>query len=149
MTLRCFLLRRAKCYDNKPTNFTEIPKVLPGYTWDGTQQCRFMYDKNHTLCWMTTVGNLFLLVSVLCCSGRFPFAWAALSEQSVLNGTHEFSELVLARMALLIDKSRSVLPLRSAKEREFGDWLRDKMHACAETICRIAHVLGILLMISY
>ena len=31
-----------------------------------------------------------------------------------LNGTHEFSELVLARMVLLMDQSRSVLPLRSA-----------------------------------
>ena len=32
-----------------------------------------------------------------------------------LNGTHEFSELVLARMDLVRDQSRSVLPLRSAK----------------------------------
>ena len=40
-----------------------------------------------------------------------------------LNVTHEFSELVLARMSLLMDQSRSVLPLRSAKAREFGDWL--------------------------
>ena len=30
-----------------------------------------------------------------------------------INGKHEFSELVMARMALLINKSRSVLPLRS------------------------------------
>ena len=33
-----------------------------------------------------------------------------------LNETHEFSELVLARMALLVDQSRSVLPLRSNLE---------------------------------
>ena len=37
-----------------------------------------------------------------------------------LNGTHEFSELLLARIVLLVDQSRSVLPLRSAKAREFG-----------------------------
>ena len=30
-----------------------------------------------------------------------------------LNGTHELSELVLVRMALLMDRSRSVLPLRA------------------------------------
>ena len=33
------------------------------------------------------------------------------------NGTHEFSELVLARMSLLVDRSRSVFPLRL----EFGE----------------------------
>ena len=38
-----------------------------------------------------------------------------------LNGTHEFSELVLARMSLLMDQSRSVLPLRSAKAQELGE----------------------------
>ena len=38
-----------------------------------------------------------------------------------LNGTHEFSELVLARMTLLMDQSRSVLLLRSTKAREFGE----------------------------
>ena len=43
-----------------------------------------------------------------------------------LNRTHEFSELVLARMALLMDQSRSVLPLRSAKAREFGELWREK-----------------------
>ena len=43
-----------------------------------------------------------------------------------LNGTHEFSELVLARMVLLMDESRSVLPLRSAKAREFGELWREK-----------------------
>ena len=37
-----------------------------------------------------------------------------------LNGTHEFSELLVARIVLLVDQSRSVLPLRSAKAREFG-----------------------------
>ena len=37
-----------------------------------------------------------------------------------LNGTHEFSELVLARIALLMDQSRSVLSLRSAKARELS-----------------------------
>ena len=49
---------------------------------------------------------------------RFPHVR---SDQSVLfpfkNGTHEFSELVLARMVLLMDQSRSVLSLRSAKAR--------------------------------
>ena len=39
---------------------------------------------------------------------------------------HEFSELVIARMALLIDQRRSVFPLRSTKAREFGDLWREK-----------------------
>ena len=39
-----------------------------------------------------------------------------------LNVTHELSELVLSRMNLLMDQSRSVLPLRSAKAREFGEF---------------------------
>ena len=43
-----------------------------------------------------------------------------------LNGTYEFSELVLARMVLLMDQSRSVLPLRSAKARVFGELWREK-----------------------
>ena len=43
-----------------------------------------------------------------------------------LNGTHEFSELVLAKMSLLVDQSRSVLLLRLAKAREFGELRRDK-----------------------
>ena len=38
-----------------------------------------------------------------------------------LNGMHEFSELILVRMALLMDQSRLVLPLLSAKTREFGE----------------------------
>ena len=38
-----------------------------------------------------------------------------------LNGTHEFSELVLARMALLMAQSRAVLPLGSAKAGEFRE----------------------------
>ena len=37
----------------------------------------------------------------------------------LLNGTHEFSELVLAGMDLLMGQSRSVLPLQLAKAREF------------------------------
>ena len=44
-----------------------------------------------------------------------------------LNGTHELSELVLARMVLLMDQSRQVsLPFRSAKAREFGELWREK-----------------------
>ena len=43
-----------------------------------------------------------------------------------LNGTYELSELVLVRMALLMDQSRSILPLRSAKAREFGELWRKK-----------------------
>ena len=39
---------------------------------------------------------------------------------------HEFSELVLSRMSLLVDQSRSVLPLRSAKAREYGELWREK-----------------------
>ena len=37
-----------------------------------------------------------------------------------LNEKYVFSELVMTRMALVMDRSRSVLPLRSAKTREFG-----------------------------
>ena len=46
-----------------------------------------------------------------------------------LNGTHEFSELVLARTVLLMDQSRSVLPLRSAKARELGELWRENVRA--------------------
>ena len=58
----------------------------------------------------------------------FAFHLSGLSGQTsqFLNGTHEFLELVLARMSLLIDLSRSVLPLRSAKAREFGELWREK-----------------------
>ena len=45
-----------------------------------------------------------------------------------LNGTHEFSELVLARMVLFMYQSRSVLLLRSSKAWEFGELWREKMH---------------------
>ena len=46
-----------------------------------------------------------------------------------LTGTHEFSELVLARMTLLMDQSRSGLPLRSAKARVFGKLWREEISA--------------------
>ena len=46
-----------------------------------------------------------------------------------LNGTNEFSELVLARMSLLMEQRSSVLPLRSAKAREFGKLWRENVHA--------------------
>ena len=50
-----------------------------------------------------------------------------------LNAAHEFSELVLDRMALLMDQSRSVLPLRSANAREFGELWREKCNcACLD-----------------
>ena len=49
-----------------------------------------------------------------------------------LNGTHEFSELVLARMVLLMDQSRSVLPLRSSKAREFRELWRKNVRAHLE-----------------
>ena len=47
----------------------------------------------------------------------------------LLNGTYEFSELVLARMALLTDQTRSALRLRSAKAREFGEFWRENVGA--------------------
>ena len=43
-----------------------------------------------------------------------------------LNETHEFPELFLARRVLLMDQSRSVLLLRSAKALEFGELWRGK-----------------------
>ena len=42
---------------------------------------------------------------------------------------NEVSELVLARMVLLMDQSRSVLLLRSATAREFGELWRENVHA--------------------
>ena len=56
-----------------------------------------------------------------------------------LNGTHEFSELVLARMTLLVDQSRSVLPLQSAKAREFGELWREK---CTRALWTFPFKLG-------
>ena len=54
--------------------------------------------------------------------GRFPSVQSGWSNQSVIKyGTHEFSELVLARMALLMVQSRLVLPLQLAKMRELGE----------------------------
>ena len=73
-------------------------------------------------CWPTMLG---------------PFAWAfrmlsicpAGPTSQFLNGTHEFSGLVPSRMALLVDQSRSVPPLRSAKAREFGELWRENVRA--------------------
>ena len=45
---------------------------------------------------------------------------------------HYFSEVVMARMTLLVDQSRSVLPLWSAKAREFGELLRENVRARLE-----------------
>ena len=78
------------------------------------QQCRWKFE-----------GGLLNKVAFLCpvCPVR-----------KFLNGTHEFSELVMARMALLTDQSRSVLQLRSFKAREFGEWWRENMFARALSI---------------
>ena len=46
-----------------------------------------------------------------------------------LSEAHEFSELVLARMALLADHSCKVLSLRSAKARKFGELWRENVRA--------------------
>ena len=43
-----------------------------------------------------------------------------------LNGTHEFPELVLSRVALLMDQSGSISVLQSAKARGSGDLWREK-----------------------
>ena len=53
-------------------------------------------------------------------SGRLPCVRPGEFDHSVFK-RHEFSKLVLLRMALLMDQSRSVLPLRLAKAREFGE----------------------------
>ena len=47
-----------------------------------------------------------------------------------LNGTREFSELVL-----FMHQSRSVLPPRSAKAREFGELWREK---CTRAPCTLS-----------
>ena len=51
------------------------------------------------------------------------------STSQSLNGMHELSELVLARIALFVDQSCSwsVLPLRSAKAREFEELWRESL----------------------
>ena len=56
----------------------------------------------------------------LLCATSVAFHSSGLSgpTSQFLAETHEFSELVLARMVLLLDQSRSVLPLRSAKARD-------------------------------
>ena len=57
-----------------------------------------------------------------------------LSTGQFLKGTrHEFSELILARVALLMDQSRSIPPLRSAKAREFGELWREKCTPAPQT----------------
>ena len=43
-----------------------------------------------------------------------------------LNATHEISELVLVKIAPLVDRSRLVLPLRSDKVQEFKELWREK-----------------------
>ena len=57
---------------------------------------------------------------------RFPSVWSEWPTSQFLNETHDFLELVLARMALLMDQSCPVLPLRSAKAQEFGELWREK-----------------------
>ena len=58
----------------------------------------------------------------------FCFSVLAGPTSQLLNETHEFSELVLARLTPLMDKSRSVFSLRLAKARarEFGEFWREK-----------------------
>ena len=51
--------------------------------------------------------------------------WAG-STSSFTNGTHDSLELVLPRMALPKDQSRSALPLRSVKARELESCGREK-----------------------
>ena len=60
------------------------------------------------------------------------------------NGTHEFLKLVLARMALLMDQGRSVLPLQSAKAFGFGELWREEISAIFVILfcSRCAKVLG-------
>ena len=70
----------------------------------------------------------FSLVSCFLYPSLFAFHLAELARPTtqLLNETHKFSELVLTRMVLLMDQSRSVLPLRSAKAREVGELWREK-----------------------
>ena len=50
------------------------------------------------------------------------------SSQS-LNRTQELPGLFLARMALFMDQSCLILPFRSAKAQEFGEWWRENVRA--------------------
>ena len=58
----------------------------------------------------------FLLIEIIT---KFPLL------SQFLNGTHEFSELVLTRTALLMDQSGSVLPFQSVKTRELTELWRE------------------------
>ena len=51
-----------------------------------------------------------------------------------MNGTNELSELLLARIALLMDQSRALLPLWSAKARGFGELWRENVHTRIGTL---------------
>ena len=57
--------------------------------------------------------------------GRFPFVGQT---SQFLKGTHKFSELGLAKISLLVCQSRSVLPMQSAKAREFRELGRGKVY---------------------
>ena len=71
---------------------------------------------------------LFVLLvrSVCLCPDAFSLSGLARPTSQILNVMHKFSELVLVRMSLLINQSCSVLQLRSAKAREFGELWRYK-----------------------
>ena len=59
----------------------------------------------------------------------------SISPVGLFSGTHEFSELVLTRMALLMDQSHLVLPLLSAKVQKFVELWQEKMYTYAFGLC--------------
>ena len=72
---------------------------------------------HHILHTFQTWKSLIVYINFI---GHFHLSVMASPTSLFLNGTREFSELVLARMALLVYRSHSVLPLRLAYSQEFG-----------------------------
>ena len=91
-------------------DFTEDPLDLPKVYFNGLLAASVF---NSSIC--TSLRSL--STSVFGLASQF------------LYGTHEFSELVLARKSLFMNQSSSVLQLRSAKAREFGELWRQNVRA--------------------
>ena len=102
--------------------------VFGGQIWTARNQGARHSDLRRGVWWSEGLGlvmgrlskesNWTLQSYLLLC--RFPFVQSGRTDQSVLKWAQQFSELVLARMALFMNQSNSVLP------REFGELWREK-----------------------
>ena len=99
--------------------FTLLQFIIRTYVAHLKQFCFMVFVYDPQIC-----SFKFLLTRV-----AIHFVWSSRSSQSA--GTCEFPELVLARMTLLMDESRAILPLWSSKAREFGELWREKVNARA------------------